>query len=285
MKKTPLHPFFFVLYSILAPASINISEIIPIQLIRPIIIALSATVILLWMCTRFTRDKSRGALIASLIAVWFLYYGYFYRSIHFFPSLPDFLKKQWPILCIWSIAFGITAWVATSKYARLPRRMSYFLNITGAIMLIIPSITILGFFIRTPFPAYSYKFPINKTSVRTQSSVQPPDIYYIILDGYGREDVLHSLYEYNNTPFIESLRERGFFIANNSKSNYMQTSLSLNASLNLSYLDDLSWVMGSSNNRLPLVNELGNNLFARMLQEHGYKFFPIASAWNSAFLS
>src|SRR5207253_1118682 len=33
-----------------------------------------------------------------------------------------------------------------------------------------------------------------------------PDIYYIVLDSYGRGDVLKEIYGYDNTPFLEGLR-------------------------------------------------------------------------------
>ena len=53
-----------------------------------------------------------------------------------------------------------------------------------------------------------------------------PDIYFIILDGYGREDVLRSWYEYDNSPFLDGLRDRGFYVADDSYSNYSMTYLS-----------------------------------------------------------
>ena len=33
-----------------------------------------------------------------------------------------------------------------------------------------------------------------------------PDIYYIILDAYGRADVLEEMFGYDNTPFLQFAR-------------------------------------------------------------------------------
>ncbi len=37
------------------------------------------------------------------------------------------------------------------------------------------------------------------------------DIYFIVLDGYGRSDVLKEFYEYDNSDFLRGLKEKGFY--------------------------------------------------------------------------
>ncbi len=63
-----------------------------------------------------------------------------------------------------------------------------------------------------------------------------PDIYYIVLDGYGRADVLEELYGLDNQPFLEYLRRKGFYVASESYANYMQTIFSLPSSLNFNFI-------------------------------------------------
>jgi hypothetical protein len=41
----------------------------------------------------------------------------------------------------------------------------------------------------------------------------PPDVYYFILDSYTRADLLKEAYGYDNSPFLDALRERGFYVA------------------------------------------------------------------------
>jgi hypothetical protein len=57
-----------------------------------------------------------------------------------------------------------------------------------------------------------------------------PDIYYIVLDAYGRQDVLADLYNLDNRPFLDYLEGKGFYVASESHSNYMQTVFSIPAS-------------------------------------------------------
>jgi hypothetical protein len=78
----------------------------------------------------------------------------------------------------------------------------------------------------------------NPTTLNLKVGNPPPDIYYIILDGYGRSDVLKK-YGYDNSDFLNSLRDLGFYVADCAQSNYAQTKLSLTSSLNFNYVDAL----------------------------------------------
>jgi hypothetical protein len=64
-----------------------------------------------------------------------------------------------------------------------------------------------------------------------------PDVYFVVLDGYGRADILQDDFGYDNSDFLGFLEDRGFYIADQSHSNYIQTRLSLAATLNMDYLD------------------------------------------------
>jgi tRNA(Ile)-lysidine synthase TilS/MesJ len=53
------------------------------------------------------------------------------------------------------------------------------------------------------------------------------------VDAYGRSDVLKDLYDIDNNDFIRYLKEKNFYVAEDSHSNYNQTRLSLASSLNM----------------------------------------------------
>ncbi|GMW01745.1 MAG: hypothetical protein AMXMBFR84_28820 [Candidatus Hydrogenedentota bacterium] len=66
-----------------------------------------------------------------------------------------------------------------------------------------------------------------------------PDVYCIMVDGYPRGDVLRSTYGYNNLTFEQFLTEKGFQIADRSRTNYTSNLVSLAAFLNGDYLQNL----------------------------------------------
>ncbi|HEM61567.1 MAG TPA: hypothetical protein ENO24_04700, partial [Chloroflexi bacterium] len=106
------------------------------------------------------------------------------------------------------------------------------------------------------------------------------DIYYIILDGYARADVLQEVYQYDNTEFIEYLSSKGFYVASESRSNYCQTFLSLASSLNMTHLDDLAARVGpESRARRPAVNMIWYSDVARLLKGLGYTTVAFSTGW------
>jgi hypothetical protein len=66
-----------------------------------------------------------------------------------------------------------------------------------------------------------------------------PNIYYIVLDGYERADKMKEYYHYDNAPFIQGLKDRGFYVASESRSNYINTKYSIPSELNLTYISNL----------------------------------------------
>ena len=74
----------------------------------------------------------------------------------------------------------------------------------------------------------------------TSAAGEPPDIYYIILDTYTRQDVYRRVLAFDNSEFITALRERGFTVNDCSLSNYNSTSASMISALDMQYLDELT---------------------------------------------
>ena len=108
-----------------------------------------------------------------------------------------------------------------------------------------------------------------------------PDIYYIILDAYGRQDVLKKYYGYENQPFLSALEQRGFFVANRARPNYGQTIESISSSLNMTYLDKLVERVGvKSTNLSELTAMVDKNAVAAFLRQHGYKFVSISTGFG-----
>ena len=92
-----------------------------------------------------------------------------------------------------------------------------------------------------------------------------PDIYYIVLDAYGRSDKLLHNMGYDNEDFINSLTDQKFFVARESRSNYTFTLASLGSSLSMRYLTP-------EDNVISLIK---SNHIARLLQSLGYQYVHI----------
>jgi hypothetical protein len=113
--------------------------------------------------------------------------------------------------------------------------------------------------------------PIAVSGLEIPETGQPPDVYYIILDAYARDDILLNDHNFDNTPFLQGLENLGFYIARCSQSNYSQTQISLASSLNLDYLPALSDQFSPANTSRLGVDELIEHSSVRQaFEELGY---------------
>ena len=104
-----------------------------------------------------------------------------------------------------------------------------------------------------------------------------PDIYYIILDAYMRDDVMKEFWGFDNSAFVKSLESRGFYVAPKSRSNYQQTVFSLASSLNMDYLPiDLEIDTIHQINNFPLIEAIAENRVVNFLKSIGYLYIHLS---------
>ena len=112
-------------------------------------------------------------------------------------------------------------------------------------------------------------------------SASLPDIYVLILDGYGRADVLCDYYGFPN-PLPSQLESLGFYVAHDAASNYAQTSQSLASSLNLDYLPALLEEQPTSDvtPRRRFGDLIANNRTFATLATAGYRIRSYSSEYS-----
>jgi hypothetical protein len=130
---------------------------------------------------------------------------------------------------------------------------------------------------------FHQQLPMSADPQTEQSEKIPanPDIYYIILDAYGRHDSLMSL-GYDNSAFIHELEGLGFYVASCSRSNYPQTVVSLASSLNMDYLWDAIPNQGADDrNSEAVYAALPHSKVREEFQNLGYKIlaFDTGAGW------
>ncbi|HOY67385.1 MAG TPA: hypothetical protein PLP29_10880 [Candidatus Ozemobacteraceae bacterium] len=94
-----------------------------------------------------------------------------------------------------------------------------------------------------------------------------PDVYCLVLDGFARNDVLSELYSFDNSSFTAFLRDRGFYVAEQSTSNYPHTYLSLLALLEGGYVNDAFDRLFTPED---LARRMSANPTAASFVQHGY---------------
>lgn len=282
----PLYPFFFVAYPVLALVGININEVEPNVLWRPLIILLFSVFILMVVLRLIMRDWHRAAILISVFIFLFFTYGHAYSYLKKVDISGFILGRHRQMLPLWLGVGALAGWWVMRKL-RNPRSLAPTLNLVSIFLLIYPSFQTISYVIKRE---QAEKKALE--AAQTQGASSPlgyaPDIYYIILDAYGRQDVLMEMFNYDNTSFLRFLESKGFYVAKCSQSNYAQTMLSLTSSLNFDYLDSLtSSLTPDADTRAPL-RALGQyNNARKFLSSQGYSIvsfatnFPV-SEWTDA---
>lgn len=103
---------------------------------------------------------------------------------------------------------------------------------------------------------------------------QPPDIYHIVLDAYGRADVLREVYGLDNEPFLNELRARGFSVAEASTANYAKTRHTFASMFNLTYLQRFYQEYGISGSHAGRIKDrLQQTRLLELLKSWGYESY------------
>jgi hypothetical protein len=105
-----------------------------------------------------------------------------------------------------------------------------------------------------------------------------PNIYYLLVDAYARQDTLMELGDFNNEPFLQALEQEGFIVSRDSFSNYHFTGASLSATM------DMQYHKATSENFIDCQQMhrslKGDNNVRRTLKANHYKVINMPAHWH-----
>lgn len=282
LKKIPIHPILFTIYPILFLYTNNISILDLNNIYLPILLSVSLTILFWFILNLFIKNKDKSSLITSLMIVLFFSYG------HLIGALNKSLEKTLGISSdlYLSINYLLVSIAGVYIIIKLLKNYLYINRLLNFIsfILIAPTLYITlahSFETHTINDSIEPQFNTKDSVIINHLEKERPDIYYIILDGYGRDDVLRTVYHFDNGNFLRELMNRGFFISRKSRANYVQTLLSLSSSLNINYIDSLiKNINPTADNREPLNSLISSNFVVKYLKTKGYKIVTFSSGFS-----
>jgi hypothetical protein len=215
----------------------------------------------------FLRDWLKSSLVASLFLLLFFLFGdvadWIVKTFGFGPVRSNFL-----ILALVAVCMVTWIWLIHSRIKNLASVNLYF-NLLSVLFIISSVIQMRNYLLENGVSLKPADPPAQVAHV--DSVDRRPDIYYIILDAYGRKDVLQTIYDFDNSSFLDALKARGFYVAEESSSNYIQTMLSLSSSLNMDYIQSLKANGVAIDSRKDLISILENSKVRSVLAQNGYQ--------------
>ena len=278
MRKPPvIHPFLGAIFPVIFLYSHNMDQVWIGETIVPLLLCASSALILWVLLRLFFRDSMKAGLMVTFLIFLNFSYGHFFRmtvGLELWGVLIAKHKYLVPVIGIISAAVFLLVWKSRRNFQKLTAIMN-----AAAVVLIVVPVAMTAYGIASENTG---KVEIRIDTTEPQKPLRYPDIYYIILDGYARADILEDLYQYDNDEFLDYLTQKGFYIAERSRANYAQTHLSLASSLNLVHLNDLAEKLGlESSNKKRLFGMIKENEVANFLKKRGYSFVAFSSGYSA----
>jgi hypothetical protein len=261
-----IHPFLISLYIPFYFFFNNRIEISPSSLVVPVIVFFVLSLILWVVAYLSFRSPTKAALATSICLIIIFFHKHIYIllvEITRWPVPYQYFLLVWLLLFLESIVFISCA---RKKFIEVASLGTGVFAVSTMVVLCLQFGYYYSALAFTPPPKANdilMDFEFDKWN---EGNVPPPDIYYIVLDGYGRSDQIRKHYGFDNSAFLTKLREIGFFVGENAISNYRMTNNSLQASLNMDYLHGKK-----------LKYSISSSVTARLLKKLQYKYILIPS--------
>jgi len=276
-KQPILYPFLISIYPVIALYAHNLGEVELSDTLRSFLLSLVGGVILLLLLRLVAKRWDRAALLSAMLLVYFFSYGHLYQSLKE-VSVAGVLIGRHRFLLPLTTGLLVLGCIWALKRKEIPTEITRALNWVSVIAVALPLFQIVPYEV-SPLFSPSETEPLAEISLDAQAQQDastPPDIYYIILDAYGRADTLQALYGYDNQPFVDELSQLGFYVAECSQSNYPQTKASLASALNMDYEENI-WDGGDYNKDKAFIDLIQHSRLRQILESHGYITVSIKS--------
>lgn len=244
MKKSlqsfPIYTLLFPITLVLIMVANNLGQMQLIAAWRPLwisFVAVAAIFIITWL---ILRSIVRAGLLTFLISFFALTYG------HFYEVMEGRVIGAWVIgtplytIILWALFFALMFYLLMFKLKET-QVLTQILNIVILVLLAFQLGRIGLFEVQVSIAqAHTGQDSGETTFLQPEDPGNLPDVYFILLDKYGRSDALQAYFDYDNSDFIAGLEEMGFWVADCSRSNYSFTVMSLASELNLDYIYNLT---------------------------------------------
>ena len=273
-----LHPAILAVVPVLYLYSSNWGQVPFSEALAPMAISLCVAMALVVALRPVLKDWRASALLVSTMLILFFTYG---RLVN---SLGGSRAARLVLALLYLAVLALAVWL-TAKYRGALEKPTVIMNVVAGALLVMTVAGMVTNGLRREPLATTWKGEVARLAASSRGEKPPaerlPDIYYVILDGYGSENVLSRYYDFDNGAFVRALEERGFHVAKESRSNYMQTRLSLASSLNLEYINFLSREVGENSRRAGAPNMMiEDNGLAEFLKSRGYGFAFFGTNWS-----
>ncbi|HET9587421.1 MAG TPA: hypothetical protein VFO91_01410 [Anaerolineales bacterium] len=276
LRAFPWYAILFAIYPALSLLAHNIGEIEYGVAYRALILSVLISFVSLLMLYLVFRDWNKAGILTVLGLAAFFFYGHAFGTIRGLEMGGRVVGRHTYFIAAWLVLFLGLAWLTLK--GSWQAGLVPVLGTMSVVLLVFPLYQLLAHQYNSSRAA---RVVAPEIPVPSRPAEALPDIYFIILDMYGRNDVLVEEFGYDDGLFLEQLEEMGFYVASCSQSKYHSTAFSLSSALNVNYLRDLSEKFTPENKDTGLMWHLiQNSAVEAVLREHGYRVVAFETGYE-----
>jgi hypothetical protein len=270
-----LHPFLFALYPVLYLYAGNIGEARGVHAVGPALVVLAGVGVLLVLGRLLDREGQRSGIFLSALVVLFFSFSAltgFLGNLEIDGFHPFRLRLVVPTLLLSLVFLGFYLKRRTPEQATA---WTSGLNLVSGLLVGLVSMQALWGHATRPVPP-----PLPEADIPIKRIVQDrPDFYVLILDEFGRQDILKEQFGLDLGASLQALREMGFAVAEGSAANYSRTQPSISSLLNLDYHQELQdGQKVTEDHYLRWIQRIRQNRLFPFLHSQGYRIRAYTSA-------
>ena len=273
----PLYPMLAAAYPVIYLYAQNMQEAIPLdEILVPIAVSVGATLAALLVFRALTGSWATSALISALLLTLFFTYGMAW------DWAGTMLAGQWVLLLAWGV-LAVVGLGLIRRFRRHAPRVTRPLNAIVGLAVAFNLVLIAAFVLNIRPSAAHSRSGLTVASGQSSAPRAQPDIYWIVMEEYGSESVLRQDFHYDNSPFLDALRDRGFYVADQSTANYLKTAPSIQSARDMEYLDGATLLSEAKSpaDWGPLYADLKAPFDVQeFLDSVGYRFIYAGTFWS-----
>lgn len=234
------HPLLIAMFPAANMVAKNVGDIELRDVVGPLLAVLALAAVTYWGTRRLTADVPRAAVVATWTLIAFFSFG----------GLGDLLDGLWRrtfgfsqtpamgIMVAWCAVWAVGAtWILWTACAL--NSINKFLNVMTVVLLaFVAAECARNWRQQTTSAGVTVAKAWTQPTLTLRKSASAPDIYFLVFDRYAGAETLRRHYQFDNDGFMQQLRDRGFRVVEQARSNYPLTLLSMCSTLNLAYLPD-----------------------------------------------
>lgn len=275
-RRPAAHPVLFALIPVLALYLNNLDQVALTDVLLSASLALLFAAVVYLGCALAVRSAAKAAVLSSVLVFLFFTYGHARIA----------LKNVWPrqsdlsgmLLLSLVAALIVLALVFTRRLKRSFELTSSVMEVFAVVMVVTLLVPIVTLELRAARLTRGRAEPRVKLQAAGSGR---PDIYFIVLDRYPSYWAAQEIYGFDNRPFLDFLRDRGFYVAESSTCNYARTDMSLATTMNAAYIGPAYDSAAPRLRRRFLHERIQDGSVWRRLRVAGYEVRHLGTWWRS----